>query len=55
MKKHLVNIQFDVPLIGWLRWIGFVPDTNGKCIVYPNQIYKRLTGSDMPPHTRILI
>lgn len=51
-KKHLVVINFDIPGYGWRQWTGLVPETNGKCIVYPNQIFKRLTGVDMPAHTR---
>lgn len=57
MKKHLVNIWYDTPN-GQYSFIGLVNETlgdNGKPIVFPCSIFKKIFGFELPDYSRFII
>jgi len=54
MKKHLVNIWYYTP-IGNYNFVGLVDEVigdNGRAIFYPQSIFKKVFGFELPVYSR---
>ena len=57
MKKHLVNIWYEVgnKNYSFIGMINELKGDNGKAIVYPCGIFKKVFGFSLPIGSRITI
>lgn len=57
MKSHLVNILFKTEY-GNFKFNGLIKERlndNGKFIIYPNSLFKKLFGFELPKYSQILL